>query len=503
MWGIAEGEQGEVTADSLPLRTAATSVEPEPAADAHMISELLAETSRHARVSPPGHSLRLGLEAVERAFGRQILDPRARSGVEAARERVLMLAEFGGELSPALALSFASDAFVSLAVERTWPRHDVARLVPSLGRLLGCTAEEVRLQLLVGALRAPQLLELPPQVAIEVQLSILIALAPVQEASLWTRDASGRPECVASIGTASLSRRVRLAAREALEGRAQTADRSLIVGAPVRRWQTPFGALVVRLRARDDVNGILAEAASAMSPLLERESLLERSAAREHSLVNASERRLSRLGFDLHDGALQHVAALSTDVRRLGAEVPEALESSVTALGNRVAELDRVLRELAHSLEPASLLRRPLEEVIETEAAALEERTGMQVRTSIAGSFGGMTPSQRIAVIRVAQETLTNVREHSNATFVDVRLVGSRSCVELEIEDDGDGFEVARTLQDAAQRGRLGLVGSGERVRLLGGRFDIRSRPGGPTTVSVNLARWQPLAAEASAQLAY
>ena len=75
----------------------------------------------------------------------------------------------------------------------------------------------------------------------------------------------------------------------------------------------------------------------------------------------------------------------------------------------------------------------------------------------------------------------------------------------LQITDDGDGFEVARTLQDAAQRGRLGLVGGSERVRLLGGTFDVRSRVGGPTTVSVTVPRWQPLAAEGESllQLAY
>jgi signal transduction histidine kinase len=59
-------------------------------------------------------------------------------------------------------------------------------------------------------------------------------------------------------------------------------------------------------------------------------------------------------------------------------------------------------------------------------------------------------------------------------------------------------------LQDAAQRGRLGLVGGSERVRLLGGTFDIRSRLGGPTTIALSLPRWQPLAAEEpSLQLAY
>ena len=165
-------------------------------------------------------------------------------------------------------------------------------------------------------------------------------------------------------------------------------------------------------------------------------------------------------------------------------------------LENQVGELDRVLRELAHSLEPASLLRRPLPRVIESEASALRERTGIEVDTHIIGDFGAMTASQKIALIRVVQEALTNIREHSNAANVSISIVAGRGRVDAQIEDDGDGFDVQRTLLDAAQRGRLGLVGSSERVRLLGGTFDIRSRSGGPTRVSLSLPRWQPLAVE-------
>ena len=140
---------------------------------------------------------------------------------------------------------------------------------------------------------------------------------------------------------------------------------------------------------------------------------------------------------------------------------------------------------------------------IDAEAKALKERTGIDVGTRISGDFGAMTQSQKIALIRIVQEAFTNIREHSNATSVELVLTGSRGCVELLVLDDGDGFEVTRTLQHAAQRGRLGLVGSSERIRLLGGTFDIRSKVGGPTTVAVTLPRWQPLADQSALQLAY
>jgi signal transduction histidine kinase len=482
----------------------ALGVEPKPAADAQFISDLLAETQRHSDVSRDAeHSLWFDLETAERAFGRQILDERVRSSVEAARARALRMCEVSGRLSEPTLYSFAADLFVSLAVERPWRQRDGEQLLAALSPLFLASSEEVAVQLLAASLRAPQLLELPPTAAVDVQLSMLRALAPVAEASLWVRAEDGRAECLVSVGDTATTRRFRAIALQTLDGRGADSDRGLILGVPVRRWQAPWGALVVRVRTRDAAEAVLEEAATAMSPIVERDFLLQRGAEREQTLVKASERRLSRLGFDLHDGALQHIAALGADLRRLRPQLGAAISSEFDSMEGRLGELDRVLRELAHSLEPASLLRRPLDRVIAAEATALAERTGIEVNARVNGDFGAMTQSQKIALIRIVQEAFTNIREHSNATTVELVLTGSRSCVELQVVDDGDGFEVTRTLQSAAQRGRLGLVGSSERIRLLGGTFDIRSKLGGPTTVAVTLPRWQPLADQAALQLAY
>ena len=141
-------------------------------------------------------------------------------------------------------------------------------------------------------------------------------------------------------------------------------------------------------------------------------------------------------------------------------------------------------------------MRRPLPHVIADEIAAFTERTGVEVQQQVTGDFSGMTVSQKIALVRIVQEALTNVREHANAANVRISVAARSGRFDARIEDDGVGFRVSRTLLDAAKRGRLGLVGSSERVRLLGGTFDVRSRPGGPTTISLSLPRWQPLAVE-------
>src|SRR5207244_8674997 len=105
------------------------------------------------------------------------------------------------------------------------------------------------------------------------------------------------------------------------------------------------------------------------------------------------ERRLGRLAFDLHDGALQHIAAFGADLFLVRRQLTELLPAESQAVGvarisdldARIWELDRVLRELAHSLEPGSLLRRALPVVIRDEVAALTERTASAPRQRLQG----------------------------------------------------------------------------------------------------------------------
>jgi signal transduction histidine kinase len=447
------------------------------------------------------------LDAVARIFGTRIEGEGIRAEIEHCRERADHLVTAGGDMSTAVAVGYAGDLFVLCTIERRWRRGEAERIVSKLALLLELSVDSLALQLFLGAVRAPQLHDLPPAVALETQLRLLLALAPIGEISLWTKGSDARPFCLAEEGSTTQTRRFRGVAMRALEGfPAQSGSRGTILGVPVSRWETPWAALVARTRVeqRETVRIYLAEAAAAMSPVIERELVLERSASRERSLVRASERRLGRLAFDLHDGALQHIAAFGADLYLVRRQLTELLPEENQAIGiarindldARIWELDRVLRELAHSLEPGSLVRRPLPVVISDEVAAFTERTGVHVQQRINGDFTGMTVSQKIALIRVVQEALTNIREHANAARVRITITARTGRVDARVEDDGLGFHVARTLLDGAQRGRLGLVGSSERIRLLGGRFDVKSRPGGPTTVSLSLPRWRPLGVE-------
>ena len=104
-----------------------------------------------------------------------------------------------------------------------------------------------------------------------------------------------------------------------------------------------------------------------------------------------------------------------------------------------------------------------------------------------------LSGSQQIALLNVVHEALANIREHSDATRVVVAISVSEQGIEVQISDNGRGFDVEPTLVRAVRKGHLGLVAMHERVRLLGGQCRIESRAGGPTTINVALERWAPL----------
>ena len=216
----------------------------------------------------------------------------------------------------------------------------------------------------------------------------------------------------------------------------------------------------------------------------------------EVAKLEAAQRRLRRLALDLHDGPAQDVAALAADAALLVAELGDALSDErrraagelASEIRDRLAALGRDIRDLAEVLEPRAMLRESIRDVLVRESAAFARRSGVTPIVEVDDDLGVMTASQQIALVRVAQEALANVREHSEATEVRVTARVTAQGVSLVIADNGRGFDVAR----ASMRGRLGLAGMNERVRLLGGRLTIESRPGGPTRVEATIPRWRP-----------
>jgi signal transduction histidine kinase len=168
-------------------------------------------------------------------------------------------------------------------------------------------------------------------------------------------------------------------------------------------------------------------------------------------------------------------------------------------LDAQLVALEAQLRQLSSEVHAPVLLNRPFSRALQDVIRAYAVRTNVEPSLVLDGELRQLSVSQQIALLNIIHEALTNIREHSDATKVEIAVSVNANGVEAQVSDNGRGFDLERTLIRAAREGRLGLVAINERVRLLGGRCRIDSRPGGPTVVSVSLERWEPLVAETQA----
>jgi signal transduction histidine kinase len=363
--------------------------------------------------------------------------------------------------------------------------------VVDLGRTLAHASESVRLDTLSLVVHDPRLLEPPPRRAIELQLHALIAFAPITDASLWAPDASARVRCVLHLGRNPTTRRMRQAAVDLLAGRPprKVGPRALISAVRVHgpRTGTPHAILVVRSDggAQQTARAYAEESARGLALVLENERCSERIASQQR-LLEATERRMARQRYDLHDGALQHINLLIANMAHLQHQVAAISDRLVESQAMAQASVDE-LREVMNAL-PAVPSHRNLETSVRRQLRDFEQRTGTVTDFTVEGIAKRMTPSQHIAVLRVVQEALTNVRAHSKASRVEIALTHRDDALFVRISDNGRGFDRAKA-EAAEQSGSIGLLGMRDRIALVGGRCAIESRPGGPTVISLFLPR--------------
>lgn len=420
---------------------------------------------------------------------------------EEARTNALALlaaADGGGDASAHAMLGYAADLLGAVTVDLAANPEQARRLIESLE----ARAPVSRVALGREMLRGGRLAELPVDVAIEVQLQLLLAFGSAGAISLWTVSPENRPAHIAHAGPLDRHATATVAAAHAvLESRTgrPVAGRGTL-GCRVEGLRPPVAALVAHgvepggaLTA-----ALLPAAAPAVAALLERERLL----AGEHSqdsVLGIVERRLARLRFDLHDGPQQEVHLLAADLRLFRDQLRPLIAGDpnehrvvgrLDDLEAQLVALDGDLRRLSSSVQSPLLSPGSLREALAQLTDAFAARTGIVPDTSFGELPTPLSDSQQIAMLALVREALSNVRKHSAARGVAIVIGSDRDGVQVQVTDDGDGFDPEATLVRAARAGHLGLVGMHERVRMLGGRTQIDSRPGGPTVISATLPPW-------------
>jgi signal transduction histidine kinase len=236
----------------------------------------------------------------------------------------------------------------------------------------------------------------------------------------------------------------------------------------------------VRVSGRDEVS-LLEENFNRMAGQLQA-SL---DANRRLAEVSARHEERSRIARELHDSISQELFSLSVlagGLRRAlpaGSPVLPEVETMERTAGGAMREM----RSLLLALRPAALEETDLGGAIEGVCHAYSERLGIPVRPEFELEGLGtaaLPPAVEHAVLRVTQEAVANAARHADPVQVTVRLHADGQRAELEIADDGRGFDVAVRLSEA---GGLGLRTMNDRVAELGGLLTIDSAPGAGTRV--------------------
>ncbi|HEX2923151.1 MAG TPA: cache domain-containing protein, partial [Chloroflexota bacterium] len=210
-------------------------------------------------------------------------------------------------------------------------------------------------------------------------------------------------------------------------------------------------------------------------------------------VLKAQEEERLRLSRELHDGAVQDLVALAQRLelyRHSLQEGPAAAEErlqEVQALAQKgVVEL----RRMSNNLRPSVLEDLGLVPALQSVVRELAQQLpGARTNFEVVGQEVRLPLEMELAVFRIAQEALSNVRKHaSSARRVSVALVFDDREVTLVVEDDGGGFQL---LPSGAllQQGHLGLAGMAERARLFEGDLRVETAPEGSTTMILRLPR--------------
>ena len=208
-------------------------------------------------------------------------------------------------------------------------------------------------------------------------------------------------------------------------------------------------------------------------------------------LIRAQEEERAMLARELHDDLTQRLAVLAIEAGR--AEVAAADPAHAQAMQSMREGLVRLsddIHALASQLHPSVLEVLGLAAALRAEGERLSRQGRIDIVVNVAALPSGLGRDAALCLFRVAQESLSNVIRHAGARAASVVLQPVAGGLQLEVQDDGVGFNTA----DPGKRRRLGLLSMVERVRLLNGTLDIESAPGRGTAI----VAWLPVAPEPS-----
>lgn len=203
-------------------------------------------------------------------------------------------------------------------------------------------------------------------------------------------------------------------------------------------------------------------------------------------VVQAQEEERRKIARELHDGPAQSLANIVMRlslIERLWEQDQEWVRREITALTSMVRDNITEVRRVIFDLRPMALDDLGLVPAMKRYLADYHDKHGLDVHFLFFGEERRLPLPIEVALFRLTQEALSNVRKHAEVDEALVKLEITPRMATVVIKDDGRGFDVAR----AAEKGRYGLLGMRERVELFNGELNIKSRLGHGTQIIISI----------------
>jgi two-component system sensor histidine kinase UhpB len=218
--------------------------------------------------------------------------------------------------------------------------------------------------------------------------------------------------------------------------------------------------------------------AQTFNEMLDRLESERRDSARRALVVQEGERQ--RIARELHDEVGQTLTGVMLQVEGLAGRIPEELRDQLDELRETARHGTEEVRRIARRLRPEALEDLGLESALAALAAAIGEQAQLRIERRLDSGLP-LSQEQELVVYRIAQEALTNVARHAEATEVQFHLQRTNQHVVLTVRDDGGG------LPPGAFRSSQGIRGMRERAMLIGAQLTIGKPAAGGTEVQLSI----------------
>jgi two-component system, NarL family, sensor histidine kinase UhpB len=213
--------------------------------------------------------------------------------------------------------------------------------------------------------------------------------------------------------------------------------------------------------------------------MLERLEAERRESGRRALAAQEAER--NRVAAELHDEVGQSLTGVLLLLERIAGEVPAGRRATFSEAQHAVRTTLDEVRRIAQELRPEMLEHLGLVSALKSLATSFAERTGLQIDRRFASNLPALDPETEVALFRIAQEGLTNVAKHAQATRVTLSLERGRESVILRVIDDGHG------MNGHSPKSGGGLRGMRERAVIIGAALAVKRAASGGVEVRLEV----------------